>query len=163
MGNSRGRRGQILDIFAILFICLGLAITAIFLSKIVSEFQTGMSGLGADSAAVLTGGQNFTKSFDTGILFIFIIGVLVAGALAYAIKSVPVAIIAVIFIGLILLVIAPIFGNIYIQTGSDAQMATTANQFTAQANFWNRIPWFAMTAIFVILLMLFGKPLLMGG
>jgi len=157
------RRGQVLDILAILFICFVLAIVAIFLSKIVGELQTGMSGLGSDTATILTGTQNFTKSFDTGILFIFIIGILVAGALAYAIRSIPVAIVAILFIGLVLLVIAPIFGNVYEGVGSDASMASTANQFTNQANFWTRIPLFVMVAVFVIILMLFGKPLLLGG
>lgn len=158
------RRAQIIDILAILLICFAMAIVALFLSKFLGEFQTtSASVLGADSTTALSSGQFFVRSFDSGILFIFIIGILVAGALAFAIRSIPVAMVAIIFIGLVMLVVAPIFGNTYEQIGSEPTMSATANTFTNQANLWQKIPWFVMAGIFVILLMLFGKPMLFGG
>jgi len=161
---TNGRKGQALDIIALVVIIIVLGLGFLFV-------RTIMAGLSGDSAissntefmSVIASTNQAADVADSMSIFVAIAGIIIAGGLAFFVRASPVGIIAFIFIGLVIVLIAPTLSNVYTGIAGNSVVAAQANQMTTTNQVVNAFPTIAMVGILVVLVAFFGKPFLFGG
>ena len=155
------RKSQLQDLIFVPVILLAFAIVVFFLLNIVTSLR-GSSSNTANQNVVLDYQGYTLKGFDSMNVFIFVVILLLIGGIAYAVRSSPIGMAIVIFIGLAIVMLGAMFSNIYTSIASDAGLVQSANQFPLTFNLFDKLPIFVGVGVLIILVFLFGKPQIGG-
>lgn len=156
------RKGQLQDLILVPVILLVVAIILLPLLNIITALRADKT-MSSEQKVILDYQTYSIKGFDSMNVFIFVMLLLLVGGLAYLVRSSPVGIAIVLFIGLVILLLSAMFSNIYRSVATDTSLVTSANQFPLTIGLFDKLPTLIMIGIFIIAIFLFGKPQLFGG
>jgi hypothetical protein len=150
-------RGQLQDLILIPVILLVFMFVLFPLLNVVNTFRADAT-LSTEQKQILDYQTYAIRGFDSMTVFIFVCMILLIGGLAYLVRSSPIGIAIVLFLGLAVLLLGAMFSNIFHSVATDTNFVASAEQFPLAINLFDKMPIFVAIGIFVVALFLFGKP-----
>jgi hypothetical protein len=152
------RKGQIQDLILLPVILFVLLITVVFLLFVVNSIRGAPTTTNTQQQGVLDSSIYAIKGMDSMNVFIFIVLLLMIGGLAYAVRSSPIGIIIVLFIGMAVVLLSGMFTTMFNTVASDSTIVQSANSFPLSIGVFGKMGIFVAVGVMVILVLLFGKP-----
>lgn len=155
----RGRKGQIQDLVLIPVIIFVLAIVLFFALKVVKNVgATDAIESSATASGILSNQEHMLKGYDSMNVFFVVVLFLIMAGLAYFVRSSPIGIAILIFLGLSILVVSAILSNSYNTIATSDAIIEEANEFGKTNSIFENLPIILTVGFFVLLIFLFGKP-----
>lgn len=96
--------------------------------------------------------------FNVLVPIIFIFMILVVAILAYSVKTSPALAFIAILVFLIVMVLAVMFGNIFVEISEESDLANQTNTYSAPTFMMQKLPYIILVAGMIIFVALFAKP-----
>lgn len=154
-------KGQLQDVIVIPVILLLLLLTVIPLLTFLNNLRATGSW-STEQTQILSSSKFMLLSFDSMTVFIFVILILLIGGVAFLVRSSPIGIPIVLFLGLAVILVGAILSNLFQNVASNSNLVAAANELPQSVGLFNKLPLFLGVGILIVLVLLFGKPQLGG-
>lgn len=156
------RKGQTgLDLVFVLVFLLVMAMVALFLSPVISEFADDINNepdMSAEAKAVFTNLDSRNASLWDG-LFIFALGMLWVSLIvsSFLIDTNPIFFFITILVLILIFIVAMIMGNFYTELAEDDEIAAFAAEFPFINHVFANLLWYAVFMGLTAALSLYAK------
>ncbi len=151
-------KGSLIDLFLIIIIIFSFAIVFLFAGFIMTEFKNVVNESDVPlNITYFEKGEQALQGFDSGLVIIAFGGLIAIIIAAFMNKIHPIFFIPAFIVFLILILIAPIFTNVFDAIATSDTLVDTANDYSLMVTFMRNIPIFALVGGIMVMIVLYGK------
>jgi len=159
VNRKLGKKGNVLDIFYLIVFVTVFGIISILSYTILTEMKPSLDAHATNDVSrnVTENATRAVASFDY-ILILIIVGMFIATVIgAYFIDSHPVFFVASLLLLILLMVLVPVFSNVFDRFKANAAVSTAAAEFTVTTAFMDKLPMYFFIMCCVVLIALYAK------
>lgn len=159
MRKKVGKRG-FLDLFIVLIILVGLAVSILVFYLIISKVRTDIDPIlnNPTSSAILEESESTVNNMDYTYIIAYVgLGMFVIISMVF-IRSHPIFLFISIVLLVILILVSAIMSNAYETLTSEGEMNTSASNFPLINYTMGKMPLFMLVIAFLGLIVLLAKP-----